>query len=217
MSRNTAQGGFEPPRRRSILIGSSVAFAVALIVLVTVVWPAEYGRDPTGIGTLLGITGMSTGGTTQTIQVTDIIGGNEVLREVEIPDFGEPTPLPNPNVFQREEAPPETIIMAVELASGAETEIKMVMREGKVAVYDWEVDEGIVYSQFHGHTPEFGDDFWVEYREDQQGAERGQGSLVAPFSGEHGWYWVNLEDHTVTITLTVTGYVDDMIDYSDAF
>jgi hypothetical protein len=40
---------------------------------------------------------------------------------------------------------------------------------------------------------------------------------VAPFSGEHGWYWVNLNDHPVTITLTVTGYFDDMIDYSGLF
>jgi hypothetical protein len=218
MSDDSAQGGFEPPSRKSIFVGSGVALAVALVVLVVVVWPAEYGRDPTGIGDLLGITGMSTGeGPTQTIELVDIVGGNEVLREVEIPDFGEPTPLPNPNVFQAENSPPETIIMTVPLESGAETEVKMVMTEGKVAVYDWQVDDGIVYSQFHGHTPEFGDEFWVEYKEDQQGASGGEGSLVAPFSGEHGWYWVNIDDHPVTITLTVTGYVEDMIDYSDLF
>jgi hypothetical protein len=218
MSGEPAQGGFEPPSRRRILVGSAVALVAALIILVTVVWPAEYSRDPTGIGGLLGITGISAGNApVQTIQLVDNIGGNEVLREVEIPDFGEPTPLPNPAVFQRRETPPETIIMNVELASGAKTEVKMVMTEGSVAVYDWVVDDGVVYSQFHGHTPELGPDFWVEYREDQQGAHSGQGSLVAPFTGEHGWYWVNIEDHPVTITLTVTGYVDDMVDYSDAF
>ena len=218
MSGNSAPGGFEPPSRKNILIGSGVALAVALIVLVVVIWPAEYGRDPTGIGGLLGINGMSSGeGSTQTIELVDIVGGNEVLREVEIPDFGEPTPLPNPNVFQAADSPPETIRLSLDLPSGAETEVKMVMTEGKVAVYDWQVEGGIVYSQFHGHTPEFGDEFWVEYKEDQQGAASGQGSLVAPFSGEHGWYWVNLEDDTVTITVTVTGYVDDLVDYSDLF
>ncbi|MDX1555512.1 MAG: hypothetical protein R3212_05750 [Xanthomonadales bacterium] len=218
MSNQSTPGAFEPPSRKKILVGSGIALVVAIIVLVAVIWPAEYGRDPTGIGGLLGITGMSSGaGPTQVIELVDVVGGNEVLREVEIPDFGEPTPLPNPNVFQSENSPPETIRMSLELASGAETEVKMVMTEGKVAVYDWQVDDGIIYSQFHGHTPEFGDEFWVEYKEDQQGAAGGQGSLVAPFSGEHGWYWVNLEDHPVTITVTVTGYVDDLVDYSEMF
>jgi hypothetical protein len=34
------------------------AFLVALIILVVAVLPAEYGRDPTGIGTMLGLTPM---------------------------------------------------------------------------------------------------------------------------------------------------------------
>lgn len=39
------------------------------------------------------------------------------------------------------------------------------------------------------------------------------GSLVAPFGGEHGWYWLSLEEKTITITLTVTGYFNDIKDY----
>ena len=35
----------------------------------------------------------------------------------------------------------------------------------------------------------------------------------APFTGEHGWYWLNYNDFPVTITLTVTGYFDDVVDY----
>ena len=92
-----------------------------------------------------------------------------------------------------------------------------MLREGKMIVYDWRVDRGELYSDFHGHNPDFGDDFWVRYREDQQGAASGSGSLVAPFAGEHGWYWVNINDHPVTVTLTVTGYFDDIIDYSELF
>lgn len=216
MSGSSAPGRFEPPSGKSILIGSIAAIVVALVVLVAVIWPAEYGRDPTGIGGLLGITGMSTA-PTQTIQITDVVGGNETLREVEIPDFGDPVPLPNPNVHQAGDGPPQTRTMTVELDSGAETEIKAVLRENQMIAYTWSVDEGVVYSDFHGHTPEFGEDFWVRYQEDQRGAPGGNGSLVAPFSGEHGWYWVNLEDHPVTVTLTVTGYFDDMIDYSANF
>jgi hypothetical protein len=216
MSESPAQDHFEPPSGKRILISTVVAAVIALIVLVTFIWPAEYGRDPTGIGGLLGITGMSTA-PTQTIEIVDNVGGNENIREVKIPDFGDPVPLPNPDVFQDEPTPPVTRTVEVMLGVDGETELKTVLREGKMIVFDWRVDDGVVYSDFHGHNPEFGDDFWVRYREDQRGAAGGSGSLVAPFEGEHGWYWVNLEDHPVTITLTVTGYFDDVIDYSANF
>ena len=216
MSGSSAPGRFEPPSGKTIAISSVVALAVALVVLVTFIWPAEYGRDPTGIGGLLGITGMSTA-PTQTIELVDNIGGNQTVREVQIPDFGDPVPLPNPNVAQHEDGPPVTRTITVELAPEAETEIKTVLDEGKMIVYEWAVDRGLLYSDFHGHNPDFGRDFWVRYREDKRGAESGSGSLVAPFQGEHGWYWVNLNDHPVTVTLTVTGYFDGMIDYSSNF
>jgi hypothetical protein len=216
MSESPAPEGFEPPSGRRILISSGVAVIVALVVLVTFIWPSEYGRDPTGIGNVLGITGMSTA-PTETIQIVDSVGGNETIREVEIPDFGDPVPLPNPNVAQNEPAAPATRTIELRLGVDGETEVKTVLREGKMIVFDWKVDDGVVYSDFHGHNPDFGSDFWVRYKEDQRGAAAGSGSLVAPFEGEHGWYWVNLEDHPVTITLTVTGYFDDMIDYSANF
>jgi hypothetical protein len=216
MSGPSTPGRFEPPSGKSIAISAAIALLLAIVVLVTFIWPAEYGRDPTGIGGALGITSMSTT-PTQTITLVDTVGGNETLREIKIPDFGDPVPLPNPNVQQPADGPPQTRTMTVELAEGGETEVKTVLRENQVITYSWSVDDGIVYSDFHGHTPELGEDFWVRYQEDQRGSSGEHGSLMAPFSGEHGWYWVNLEDHPVTVTLTVNGYFDDMIDYSSAF
>ena len=64
--------------------------------------------------------------------------------------------------------------MTVELAVDAETEVKAVLRENQVIAYHWSVDDGVVYSDFHGHTPEFGDEFWVRYQEDQQGSSSGK-------------------------------------------
>lgn len=216
MSANTTPGGFEPPSSKHLLLGTVIALVAALLALLIVIWPAEYGRDPTGLGALLGIKGMSTAAT-RTIEIVDTVGGNESIREIEIPEFGEPVPLPNPLVSQIEDTAPTSRTLSVELALEGETEIKTVLREGQVIVYHWEVDDGLVYSDFHGHNPEFGDDFWVRYKEDQRGAASGNGSLVAPFDGEHGWYWVNLNDGPTRITLTVTGYFDDIVDYSALF
>lgn len=206
----------QKPTGKNILISTIVALVAAIVALLVFILPAEYGIDPTGLGRVMGIEGMSTA-PTQTIQLVDNVGGNEILREVEIPDFGDPVPLPNPNVHQPTDRAPETRTMTVELGLDAETEVKAVLGENQMIVYEWEVDDGIVYSDFHGHTPELGEEFWVRYQEDQRGSAGESGSLVAPFAGEHGWYWVNLNDHPVTITLTVTGYFDEMIDYSSAF
>ena len=32
------------------------------------------------------------------------------------------------------------------------------------------------------------------------------GTLTAPFSGIHGWYWENTGDQPITVTLTSAGY-----------
>lgn len=204
--------GIEPPSGRRIAVATVGAMAVAAVVLVTIVWPAEYGMDPTGVGNALGIESISN--PTRTVELVDTIGGNETVVEAEIPAFGEPIPLPNPDVFQQEPADAETITLDVDLPVDGETEIKALLEANSVILYSWQTDGGLVYSDFHGHSPEMGEGF-VRYIEHQEGATADSGSLVAPFAGEHGWYWLNLSDGPVTITLTIAGYFEDIIDYGD--
>jgi hypothetical protein len=201
----------QTPSSKTLLKSTAISIVAAIVILVLVVLPAEYGIDPTGIGGAAGLTQLNDGPTV-TIEITDVIGGNELIREVEIPGFGEPTPLPNPSVFQDQEEPPQSVTMEITIPAEAETEVKMVMKEGKVAVYSWAVDQGDIYVDFHGHDASFGPDFFVRYKEQQEGAG-GNGSLTAPFSGEHGWYWLNYNEFDVVVTLTITGYYDDFIDY----
>ena len=137
---------------------------------------------------------------------------NEGVREVTVPEFGQPVPLPNPAVHQDEAGPAETRTMTITLPPEGETEIKTVLAENKVIVYTWQTDRGTIYCDLHGHDPAAGPEFFVRYREDQEGSNV-SGSLVAPFGGEHGWYWLNYNDFPVTITLTVTGYFTDIVDY----
>lgn len=199
------------PSSKSLVKATLIAIGAATVILVLVVLPAEYGIDPTGFGDATGLTQLNAEPVV-TIEITDIIGGNETIREVEIPGFGEPTPLPNPAVFQDQDAPPQTVTMEVMIPAEAQTEIKMVMTAGKAVVYSWSVDRGDVYVDFHGHDASFGPDFFVRYKEQQEGAGN-NGSLTAPFDGEHGWFWLNYNEYDVVITLTITGYYDDIIDY----
>lgn len=200
----------QQPQRR-LWIATAAAAGAAAVLLLTTILPAEYGIDPTGIGGALGLTALSSQAG-RTLEITDVIGGNETVRTVEIPDFGQPVPLPNPGINQQEAGPPQTRTMSVTIPAEQETEIKTVLRSGKVILYSWAVDRGDIYSDFHGHDPEVSADFWVRYQEHQQGTG-GDGSLVAPFGGEHGWYWLNYNEFPVTVTLTVTGYYDDIVDY----
>jgi hypothetical protein len=48
-----------PPESRTILLGSAAALLLALVLLLTVILPAEYGWDPLGSGAALGLLGLS--------------------------------------------------------------------------------------------------------------------------------------------------------------
>lgn len=202
----------QPPSGNKIAMATIAAAVLATIVLVTTVLPAEYGIDPTGTGELLGLTAMRQ--PARTLEIADPLSGNEGIREVEIPDFGDPVPLPNPEIHQDHPQPPQTRTMEVLIPGGGEagTEIKMVMREGDLIVYSWQVDQGTIYSDFHGHDPLVGNEFWVRYMEHQEGSGQ-SGSVVVPFNGEHGWYWLNYNEFPVTVTLTLTGFFEDIVDY----
>ena len=206
---NDPTPGQQPKHR--LWLATLVALGAAVVLLVTTILPAEYGIDPTGIGGALGLTALNAPAG-RTLEITDVIGGNESVRTVEVPDYGEPVPLPNPEVHQAEAEPPQARTMTVTIPPESETEIKTVLREGKVILYSWAVDRGDIYSDFHGHDPEVSSEFFVRYEEQQEGAG-GNGSLVAPFGGEHGWYWLNYNEFPVTVTLSVNGYYDDIIDY----
>ncbi len=211
MTETTPDAGTSPPSSKRLLITMVAAVFVAVLLLVTVVLPAQYGIDPTGAGRLMGLTALSSSGT-RTIEITDVIGGNEIVRTVEVADAGDPTPLPNPAVFQQGTEPMRAETLQIPIGSDEETEVKVVLTAGKMVLFSWEVDRGTIYSDYHGHDPALGPDFWVRYREQQEGSG-GEGSLVAPFDGEHGWYWVNYNEFPVVVTLTVTGYHDGLVDY----
>ncbi len=68
-----------------LLIAISTAFSIALVISITIVLPAEFGVDPTGIGSLLGVDKLSA---EENIQETIVRAGEGELEfrqdEVEI-------------------------------------------------------------------------------------------------------------------------------------
>ena len=130
---------WQAPSGQRLARSVAVALILAAVVLVGAVLPAEYGIDPTGVGKLLGLTTLKQ--PSRTITVKDVIGGNEHVREVEIPEPGQPTPLPNPAVHQDETEAPKSRTITLTLGLNQETEIKAILREAKVVLYDWHTEE----------------------------------------------------------------------------
>lgn len=200
-----------PPSAKSVMLSVVAAIVGAAVVLVTIILPAEYNIDPTRIGGALGLTALNA--PAKTLKVVDVVGGNEKYREVAIPNPGQPMPLPNPAVFQKHTAAARTDALTITLKPGEQTEIKTLLKAAQVVTFSWKAEGGLVYVDYHGHEPGAGNDAWVRYEEQQNGGTEGYGSLVAPFDGEHGWFWLNLSDQPVTVKLSVTGYYEKIIDY----
>jgi hypothetical protein len=202
-----------PPSGSRLLISVAIALVIAACVLLLAVLPAEYGIDPTGIGSRIGLAQMS-GKDGAAVVLADNLAGNENIEKVQISDSGKPLPLPNPAVHQARNELPKSETVTIKLPAYGETEVKTALKANQIVLYSWHTDKGKVYVDFHGHSPDWKDkQAFVRYQEERDGIAGANGSLVAPFTGEHGWYWVNLEDYSVVITLNVSGYYDKVVNY----
>jgi hypothetical protein len=114
-------------------------------------------------------------------------------------------------VFREYSADYRTDVIDIPLAAGGELEYKLGLNEGDSIVYQWDAvdlkDPESLYAEFHGHTPpvdNVGD--LMFYRKATGGTERG--TLVAPFSGIHGWYLRNDGEEAIVVRLKVAGFYE---------
>lgn len=93
---------------------------------------------------------------------------------------------------------------------GSELEYLVRMAPGRTLVYAWAVEgaqgEGDFFADFHGHTPA-GEGFMVMTYHDTMGAA-GQGALIAPFEGTHGWFFQNRSMGPATVRLKLAGFYE---------
>ena len=170
-----------PPSRARLLATLAVALAVAGVLLVVAVLPAEYGIDPTGVGALLGLERLgSPGGAPPPPPMADSEGGRVLDQPI-----------------RRE-------TLEVPIAAREEVEVKIGMVEGASALFRW-TSTGSLYSDFHAHPYNDLDGAEVRYLESESVSSQ-SGAITAPYSGFHGWYWRNDGDQPVTLMLETTGF-----------
>lgn len=183
---------------RTLAVASVSAFAVAALILVLFVLPAERGIDPTGLGAKLGLAQM---------------------RGAEAPAAEAAAPAPVAASVAAGAATAqskETIAKATTMRSDAITlvvkphtgvELKARMKTGDHLIFRWE-STAPVKMDMHGEPPNAGDEFTRYWMESNLTA--GQGAFTAPFDGQHGWYWRNRGEKDVTIKLRTAGFYESL-------
>ena len=178
------------PSKAAIGKATIIALAVALLLLFTVVLPAEYGRDPLKTGKLLGLTGIS-------------------QAEPEAPKGAAPTPIAGQTGVYI--AQPHTYKVDGEdfqLRPGEGVEMKYHMQKGAALVYSWKADGNLVF-QFHGEPDvKPTKDYFESYELSKTGKASSYGSFTAPSTGIHGWFFQNKTKKDVTFRLNVAGFFD---------
>ena len=191
------------------LIKSTILAAVAAgVLLVTVVMPAEYGIDPTGIGNAIGLKKMgdikvSLSGEAATNQSNNIAVKDDGHVQAEVAVTPNPEPADtNPTILNHE--------MQVTLAPDESTEIKVKMSKNNKVQYSWWTDSGKAFFDLHGDSKK--ED--INYHSYEKGTEqRKEGELIADFDGNHGWYWRNRTSKTITITIKTRGEYTEIIHF----
>ena len=129
---------------------------------------------------------------------------------VEHDEYGQAAPVASGENHIPRDGEMKTEVVEITLELDAITEYKALMKQGDSIAYRWSTDGGEAYYDFHAHDEAFGEGFFSRYAEGE-GTSFG-GSIVAAYDGQHGWFWLNISDGPITITLEVMGYYDEIIE-----
>jgi hypothetical protein len=184
-----ADGGTGETRavaRQRLAAAAGAALLAAGLILVMFVLPAEYAVDPLGTGARVGL--LDLGRTGQQVQSLDEsaagAGGASVIVAAQ------------PRPFNTE-------TVAFKVAPGEGMEYKYRLEKGEALLYRWHTT-GPVNVEFHAE-PDGAPRGYAQTYEKSRGSEA-SGTLTAPFSGIHGWYWENQGTQDITVTLTSAGF-----------
>lgn len=200
----------ELPSSKQLIKSTILAAIAAIVLLFTVVLPAEYGIDPTGVGKMLHLTEMGqvkqqlaeeaaadAAGllatdtlTSETVDIDNVTNVTEQAMSATLADTADTAVA---NGQWRDEIP-------FTLTPGEGLEIKMKMASGDKTEYSWVVTGGDVNFDTHGDASGKA----ISY-EKGRGVAADEGFLEAAFTGNHGWFWRNRGESDVQVILRTRG------------
>ena len=199
----------ELPTSAQLLRSTVIAIVAAAAILVSIVLPAEYAIDPTGIGRMLGLAEMGEIKAQLAAEAEkDRTAGQQGAVPVAVPtpdrrsgllDWLFAEFLVSPAAAQTTPAR-RNDEMSITLKPGEGAEVKMVMVRGAKVNFSWAVTGGVVNFDLHGD----GGGQETSYQKGR-GVPGADGVLEAAFDGNHGWFWRNRGTSDVTVTLRTSG------------
>lgn len=169
--------------REKIAAAAGAALLVAATLLLTVVLPAEFGLDPFGTGQRLGLNALAEAGAVTAAPTVISSGPSKTVN-------------------------PQTAVYKVDsrefqLQPTEGMEFKYRMEKGGGLLYTWTATASMEY-EFHGEPDGAKNGAYESY--ELKTGDRAAGSFTAPFTGIHGWYWVNKTAGVVSVRLTSAGF-----------
>lgn len=193
MHNSDGPSAYELPSTKKLIKSTVLAALVAVVLLVTVVMPAEYGIDPTGLGDAIGLKRM--GEIKVSLAKEAAADQIEDAQAVSTP----PTVAQAPKPETKDAPNDETTIT---LAPDQGREIKLIMTKGDKVAFLWSTDAGKANYDVHGDSKALG----INYHSYSKGSEQThQGEIEAAFDGSHGWFWRNRTSTPMTVTLQTKG------------
>jgi len=187
-----------PASSERLAVAAGIAILVAGLLLVTVILPAEYAVDPLGTGARLGL--MELGETGKQVDALNAAAATTGSGQGAIV-------VAQPQPFARDE---ETFV----IAPGKGMEYKYRLEKGEPLLYSWTAT-ALVHFEFHAE-PDGAPRGYAQTYEKHDATRDASGTLTAPFSGIHGWYWENRTNQPVTVTLRSAGFYNLAHEFTDS-
>ncbi len=166
---------------KTLLVATISALVISVLIYFTVILPAEYNLDPTGIGKSMGLTVLS--------EPVSTSANDQKARE---------TLVPVESLDYRED------LVSVTIPANKGVEYKFNLKEFGNFTYEWKsMNTSSVYFDFHGEPAGDTTGYFESYA--IATTDQMRGSVTVPFDGSHGWYWKNSTNQDVVIELKTAG------------
>jgi len=177
------------PSASKLLKAAAIAAAIAGLLLIIVVLPAEYGIDPLGTGAALGLTRIS--------------DSTPLPEEAVAPaDQAALTPVAEGPVAHYA-AEYKSDVVEFDIGPYEYVEYKYRLAQGATMLYSWKASSEVIHD-LHGERDGAPANSAESF--EKRNRQQASGTLSAPFSGLHGWYWGNPGGDPVHVKLTTAGF-----------
>lgn len=192
---NPSEQTGRPMAKGRLILATLGALGLATLIVLGVILPAEFNRDPLGVGRLSGLSRLWA---PDDKTVDADAGGVARSREYDIPFRTDVVEIPLGDFMAG--------------ADRSELEYKVRMRKDATLTYAWEVigtrEPRDFHFDQHGHTtPAPGQPMTVSTYRQGFGLQQ-RGALTAPFDGIQGWQFSNSSEKPVVVRLRLAGFYE---------